>query len=337
MPPMIKKHLGLMIVMTMAFSSAALSPIQSSSAQTYAQPRQTFPQIPKDAPIVFESKHEGKSELYKLTSEGVIRLTDNLWEDTQPTWSPNRDKIVFVSNEIGILQIYTMNADGSQRQRLTNSPTPVWNPVYSPDGTKIAFALKRNTISHNPGVFVMDADGSNIKQLSSHNDEEKEPFWFPDGSQIAFVSTRDFFDHIYVMDADGGNPSSRADEPGVYFNNPAVSTDGTRIVYSRVHSQAVPKSKGDIWVMNTNGFNKTRLTSTSTVDENSPTWSQDSSQIAFMSDQDGDWDLFVMNADGSNVQKLFRTSSHQSKPAWAAPKQLRRVLLPSLFATNVNR
>ena len=335
---MIRNQLSLIIVTALSFSSTFfLYPIRSLHALYSVTTSQTFPQIPENAPIVFESKHQGVSELYKLTTTGVVRLTDNPWEDTQPSWSPNRDKIVFVSNETGSLQIYTMNADGSQRQRLTNNPTSVWNPVYSPDGTKIAFTLKRNATSLNPGVFVMNADGSNQRQLSSHNDEEKEPFWFPDGNKIAFVSTRDYYDHIYVMNADGSDPKARANDPGVYFNNPAVSPNGTKIAYSRVHSEAIPKSKGDLWVMEANGQNKVRLTSTTLIDENSPTWSPDNTQIAFMSDQDGDWDLFVMNVDGSNIQKLFRTHSYTSKPAWAAPKQAYLTLLPVLFTTNVNR
>jgi hypothetical protein len=137
----------------------------------------------------------------------VTQLTDTPEGDEWvPTWSPDSAKIVYdytLSGERG--DIYVMDADGSNRQRLTSHLANDTAPVWSPDGTRIAFMSNRDGDYE---IFIMNADGTDVRQLTSNDSiYDVEPSWSPDGSKIVFTSDRDTpgKGQIYIMDADGSN------------------------------------------------------------------------------------------------------------------------------------
>ena len=80
-----------------------------------------------------------------------------------PTWSPDGKRIAFSSNRDGNLEIYVMNADGSQQTRLTNNSSFDDYPAWSPDGKRIAFTSYRDRKYE---IYVMNADGSGMRQLT---------------------------------------------------------------------------------------------------------------------------------------------------------------------------
>jgi Tol biopolymer transport system component len=88
-----------------------------------------------------------------------------------------------------------MDAGGGNETRLTNTPTRDASPVWSPDGSQIAFSRDGN-------IWVMNANGSAQRELMRDPVSSCCLDWSPDGSQIAFESERDGNAEIYVMDAD---------------------------------------------------------------------------------------------------------------------------------------
>jgi Tol biopolymer transport system component len=186
---------------------------------------------PDGTKIAFSSERDGTEEsrnyeiyVMNLDGSGQTRLTDEPdADDFQPSWSPDGTKIAFVRDS----DIYVMNAnDGSGQTRLTDEPDASnFFPSWSPDGTKIAFSSERDG---NSDIYVMNADdGSGQTRLTDNDGFDGHPSWSPDGTKIAFVSDRDdagdggddvseeeeddgnFFDEIYVMNANDGSGQTR--------------------------------------------------------------------------------------------------------------------------------
>ncbi len=146
-----------------------------------------------------------RSDVFVMSAGGSnVRQLTHDGQSMDPSWSPDGSRIVFVSNR----QVHTMDPDGGNvinLQALARFSQP--RPVFSPDGTKIAFA------SIGPpdffgDVFVMNADGSGVPDQLTHSGARPKlagryPVWSPDGKRIAFQG----FDQtvregvaVYLMD-----------------------------------------------------------------------------------------------------------------------------------------
>jgi len=102
--------------------------------------------------------------------------------------SADGTRIAVAAGRDGSAEIYVINADGSDMERLTNNSAADSWPTWSPDGARIAFASGRDG---NTEIYVMNADGSDAERLTNDGDDgAREPAWSPDGTEIAFTSER---------------------------------------------------------------------------------------------------------------------------------------------------
>jgi len=239
--------------------------------------------------------------------------------DTNPAWSPDGSQIVFSGERIGGHNIIRMNADGTGQVPLTSSIFPETNgePAWSPDGTKIAFTSNRAGSGRNE-IWVMNADGSNPVRLTVNVQLGADisgpvygmdfgPAWSPDGTRIVFWSARDNLasSELYVMNADGTN-QVRITNDTAEDREPVWTRDGKRITFF---------SRGDgkngIYEITVNGTNERRITDGSLGD-----WSPDG-QILAHSDFDGSVQaLYLVDADGSNREKLTNNGIDSRLPVW---------------------
>ena len=218
-------------------------------------------------------------------------------------------KIVFQSGRDGNLEIYVMNADGTNQTRLTNNSATDANPSWSPDGTKIAFRANRDG---NNEIYVMNADGTNQTRLTNNPASDAGTSWSPDGTKITFISWRDGGDReVYVINADGTNETRLTNSSGE-DSGPSWSPDGTKIAL-----RSDRDGNAEIFAMNTDGTNLVNLTNHSGHDE-MPSWSPDGTKIAFRSDRDGNPEIYVMNADGTNQTNLTNNSGSDYLPYWSS-------------------
>ncbi len=203
---------------------------------------------------------------------------------------------IFVGN------IYVMNADGTGQTPLTSTGLD-FQPAWSPDGKRMAFASSRDG---NQEIYVMNADGTGQTRLTNNTANDKWPAWSPDGSRIAFTSERDGNMEIYVMNTDGAAQTRLTNNPG-WDRAPTWSPDGSRIAFASSRD-----GNGEIYVMKADGSGQTRLTNNSVFDDD-PAWSPDGRKIAFMSEMD----IYVMNADGTGRTRLTNLLGWGFMPAWS--------------------
>jgi dipeptidyl aminopeptidase/acylaminoacyl peptidase len=149
------------------------------------------------APLFDKIAFGADSDIYVMNPDGTgqINLTHNGVSDSGPVWSPDGRKIAFSSDrdfnlpfdldaEDEYAAIYVINADGTDPTRLTDAVAFDWRPVWSPDGTKIAFH------GGDSDIYVMNADGTDPTPLTNGPAVNWYPAWSPDGARIAFQSTR---------------------------------------------------------------------------------------------------------------------------------------------------
>jgi len=226
--------------------------------------------------------------------------------------SQPQGRIAFQSDQSGSLDIYVMNADGSQTSRLTNNAGADVFPSWSPDGSRMVFVSDLNGA---PDVFIVDANGTNLKQLTDDAYEDSFPAWSPDGSAIAFASNRDGSDKIFVINADGSAVKQLTFGYGDDVS-PAWSPDGEWIVFASTRDV-----NSEIYKMDRNGKNLIRLTDDPAADY-TPAWSPDGTRIAFVSRRDGFTNLYVMGTDGKNVVQLTKYKSTVEVPSWSPDSRM---------------
>lgn len=205
------------------------------------------------------------------------------------------------------MNIYTMGVNGNNHVRLTNNSFEDWRPVWSPDGTRIAF---HSTRDGNVEIYVMNSDGSNQTRLTSNSYDDLKPTWSPDGRQIAFSSNRDGNYEIYTMNADGSS-QVRLTNNAYEDIDPSWSSDGRKLTFVSERD-----GNAEIYVMDANGLDQRRLTNNSSVDMD-PAWSPSGTKIAFRSARDGNDEIYVMDANGNNQTRLTNNTSKDWRPAWS--------------------
>ena len=216
----------------------------------------------------------------------------------------------------GELVAFDLDADGGGSQtadlyvvslnglvRLT--PASAWRtePVWRPDGQRVAFRSKQNDPLGE--IHVINADGTNEQRLTNNPTFDHDPGWSPNGARILFVSDRGGDDDIWIMNADGsGAATNLTSTPGIDELSPAMSPDGTKILY------VVDAASAEIWIMNADGTGQTPLTGGAGDDE--PAWSPDGTMIAFSRNSQ----IWTMNANGSNPRQ-WTSNNVDDEPAWS--------------------
>jgi TolB protein len=138
--------------------------------------------------------------------------------EVEPKVNPKTgNQIAFVSGRSGHAQVYLMNIDGGNVERITDGTGEAVNPAWHPNGKTLAFAWTRGYATGKFNVFVMDVVTKKYLQLTHDDGRNEDPVWAPDGAHLAFMSTRGGPEQIYTMLADG-TQTQKLTSQGYNFN-----------------------------------------------------------------------------------------------------------------------
>jgi TolB protein len=260
--------------------------------------------------------------------------------------------LAFVSTRSKNREIYRIDFDGGNLQRLTNDRSIVLSPSWSPDGREILYTSYRN---NNPDLFVISANGGEPKPISVQPGLNLGGKWSPDGKQIALTLSKDGNSEIYVLDVstrsyrrltknhwndvspswspDGKQIAFTSDESGtpqIYIMNsdgsnirrlsfignysvsPSWSPRGDRIAFA-----ARKNGKFDIYTLSVDGKSPPQQLTFDAGNNEDPVWSRDGRYIAFHSDRDGVSGIYVMNQDGTNQRRVTDFQGSDMSPTWS--------------------
>jgi len=203
----------------------------------------------------------------------------------------------------------TNTATPTQAPTPTETALPTATPAPIP--CTIAFESDRDG---NLEIYTIAPDGSALVNLSSNTGQDSAPAWSSDGSLIAFTSNRENGSgggqFIYIMEADGGNVRQVTWEDN--SNWPDWSPDGTFITYTH---------RGDIYIKKADGSAEAINLTNSPENDQESVWSPDGRKIAWLSGERNGKDIFVMDSDGNNKQKLTE-NSQASDVLWTIDGEL---------------
>lgn len=262
-----------------------------------------------------ERKTVQSAEIFIMNADGsgLKQLTDNTFDDSTPSLSPDGTKILFSSTPSDQSDIYSMNIDGSEVRQLTYSAEGnEYHAEWSPDQSMIVYTVFSSGSWTQSDIFLMYADGNGKIQLTDHPGNDMRPSFSPDGKLIIFNSNRDGNVEIYTMKPDGSEVKRLTNTP-LFEYFPMISPDGKKIVYTLFDPD---KRTADIYVMNMDGTENIKLTFKGRINEDAR-WSPDGGYIIFQSERTGWYQIFIMDANGDNQRCLSDNTGNDYWPCWS--------------------
>jgi tricorn protease len=226
----------------------------------------------------------------------------------------SRSQIIFVYAG----DLWSVPREGGVAKRLTTGPGVETDPMFSPDGTQIAFT---GEYDGNVDVFVMPAEGGFPKRITYHPGDDNAVGWTPDGKQVLFRSARNsfsYFDRLFTAPAQGGFP---AELPLPMAQEGSFSPDGSRIAYVPIAQwqRAWKRYRGGqttpIWIATLSNGRIEKIPRDNSNDFN-PMWVGD--KIYFLSDRDGPVTLFSYDLRSKQIKKEVENRGLDLKSASAA-------------------
>lgn len=269
----------------------------------------------------FESQQNPHSDIFIMEMDGsnLTNVTSKLGDSYMPSFSPDGSKLTFVCNG----EIYLMDCDGGNARRLTANSSAMYKsfPIFSPDGTQIAFFAKTGDYTSKLDIYVVNTDGSHLTRLTHQEAESLYPCYSPDGLKIVYwagltTNEEKYYTDIFVMDASGNGKLNLTPNAG-YNCFPRYSPDGTKIVFI---SQRAGDQEYALYLMNAEGSNQHRIFASNRM-VTFPQFTPDGAKIVFLlytaSTNQSDTDICIIDASGANFKNLTNSAYRDWGPVVA--------------------
>lgn len=217
-------------------------------------------------------------------------------------------ELAFVSKaRDGSEDLFLSDAGRGVSARLTFSAYPKMPPVWSPDGSRVAFTGRDWRLAHEAGLYVVEAERGTARRLVDGGTDYL-PTWSPDSSELAFVTHERGQYEVSVVDVATGALRLLAGKPNqIAF--PVWSPDGSALAYVVVFGP-----QDGLYVVSADGARETRLTEWITF---TPVWSPDGREIAFTAPNSGNSEVYVINVETGALRNVSRNSAYDADPVWS--------------------
>ncbi len=223
-----------------------------------------------------------------------------------PSWSPDGNRLAYVSFESGNSTIYVQNVNTGSREMISSGRGLNGAPAWSPDGKKLAFVLSKDG---SPNIYVLDLASRHLSQVTRSFSINTEPVWSPDGRSIVFTSDRGGRPQIYRTSMDGAQVERMTFE-GTYNARAILSPNGKYM--AMVHNSG----RGfNIAVMDLES-GALRVLTESGRDE-SPSFAPNGSMIIYATKEGARGLLSVVSVDGRVRQRLVFEGGQAREPSWS--------------------
>ncbi|WP_251978076.1 Tol-Pal system beta propeller repeat protein TolB [Salinicola avicenniae] len=223
-----------------------------------------------------------------------------------PSWSPDGQKLAYVSFESGNSAIYVQNAATGERVRLTSFRGINGAPAWSPDGRKLAMSLSKDG---QPEIYVMDLASRQLTRLTNNRAIETEPEWSPDGRSLIFTSDRSGAPQLYRMPA-GGGQAERLTFTGNYNSDGRFAPDGESIYMVTRDDSGYHVAKQDLETARVTVLTESRW-------DESPSVAPNGTMVIFATQQGSQGVLGAVSSDGRASFRLPSPQGDVREPAWS--------------------
>lgn len=207
-------------------------------------------------------------------------------------WAGN-DKLVYTSMASGNVDVWVMDADGTNQKQLTTSPEQDDSPIVSPDGHHIFFNSLRGGL---PSIWRVDLDGGNLKQITDKEDYVADVS--PDNRWLVFDSWRTGRQTLWKVGIDGGEPVQITD---VFSFDAAISPDGQSIACLARDEKVGPRR---LLVLPFAGGAPTKSFELPPTTQGRPLWSSDGKSVTLYDDRTGKFNLWSLSLDTGQMKQL---------------------------------
>ena len=262
--------------------------------------------FPNGASLVFSMGHDSY-DLYAVQPTSgfgnnlhTLFMPGHVFDDRYVTGvdcSPDSRSLIF-----WYIYLYRLDLADEHLTQLVLGKGMSQSSVWSPDGRRIAYIdnVDNESERERREIMVINADGKNKTQVTTNDGQETSLSWSPDGRQIVFTYVRGSTQGLAVVDVAGGK-STLLHEAAARISDAAWSPDGSQIAFDMGSA---------IYTIQPDGTQLRRLTDDG--DDIAPRWSPDGSLISYSSrSSTAHYQLYVMNADGSNPYLVFPTIADQ--------------------------
>ena len=279
---------------------------------------------PVSGDLAFISDRNGNWDIFILKPDGtLINVTEEgEGDDYLFSFTFSSDMIYFYTNRPGEFVPARVKVDGSELE-VMNFITAATNafssghfdvdPTWSPDGRQLAWA-KMQGFSNDICLSSVD-DVNDFHCVTQKQGGNFMVSWSPDGTKLAYASDRTENQSIFVADIESGEQTQLTHDEGWDFQ-PVWSLDGSEILFiSNREDDSLVQGKFDLYLVKPDGSDLQPLAE-GAIFKGDPVYSPSGEQVAFMSNEDGNWHIYLMDADGSNVRRLTDGDSNNMFPVW---------------------